>query len=229
MHQATFDPDAYKVRDLEEAKIRTVGDLGNSDTDIYTASEARWVSDTAYTLEFILGLFPLGRSSHVLDYGCGTGRISRGMIHRSGCDVVGVDASASMRDVAAHYVASRSKFRTCPNSALLYMKSRFDFAICLWVLQHSGLPTEDVGLIHSALRPGGRLLVFNELLRFVPTKERGFVHDGIDVRKSLEDAFGPPAAEGRLDPTRVHPLFSQRTWWAEYRKSHDNVCMSIRD
>lgn len=219
MRQATFNPDAYRVANLNDAKYVTVGDVGDTEGETHARSETRWVEETAYTLDFILERFPdITHTTAVLDYGCGTGRMAKALIESRGCGVLGVDASVSMRTVASRHVRRR-EFRTCEPQSLLSLKGRFDFAICLWVLQHSGQPTDDAFLLHGALKPGGRLLVMNELIRFVPTFELGFVDDGIDICKPLEDVFGCPVDGGKLDPERVHPKFAQRTFWAEYKKN----------
>jgi cyclopropane fatty-acyl-phospholipid synthase-like methyltransferase len=218
MRQATFNPDAYRVANLNQAKHMTLGEVGTTDGETHTRSEKRWVEETEYTLDFILDRFPNTRhTTAVLDYGCGTGRMSKALIEARGCGVLGVDASVSMRTIASRHVRRR-EFRTCEPQSLLSLENQFDYAICLWVLQHSGQPTDDALLLHTALKPGGRLLVMNELIRFVPTIEMGFVNDGIDICKPLEDHFGCPVDGGKLDAQRVHPKFAARTFWAEYKK-----------
>lgn len=218
MKQATFNHAAYTVRDLEEAKIVTVGDLGSSEKDIYTASAERWIFDTEYTLDMLFEHFPIDSKTFLLDYGCGTGRISKGLIEARGCEIVGCDASETMRGVAQRYVGNQQRFHTCSPEGMDKLTERFDCAYTLWVLQHSPHPDLDVKRIYGSLKPGARLFVLNEIIRFVPTIEYGFVNDGLDIQQCLRDVFGEPVAEGKLDPTKVHPEFSRRTWWAIYQK-----------
>jgi SAM-dependent methyltransferase len=219
MKRATFEPNAYQVFGLEHAKQVTIGVFGATEEDTYAATEKRWIEETEYTLDVIEPRIPSFSSvPSVMDYGCGTGRVSKGLLDRMPCHVVGVDASPTMRGVAARYVGHQGRFRTCGNASLLRMPATFDYAISLWVLQHCGLPHEDIQLIHNALKPGAKLMVFNEKVRWVPTIERGFVNDGIDIKALLAEWFGEPVDSGSLDPTRSHPELLGRTWWAEYQK-----------
>lgn len=213
--KATFNPDHYKVSTLDQALLVTVGAVERSE-DADAAARERWRWDTPYTLHEIACQLPIAADSCVLDYGCGSGRIAKGLIERTGCTVVGVDVMVSMRRVARAYVAS-NRFLAVGHHTTPDLEC--DFAVCLWVLQHSKEPGVDVVRIRDALKPGGRLLVFNESVRMVPTVEHGFVHDGLDVPACLAAVFGEPVARGHLDPKRVPKHFSERSFWAVYRKA----------
>jgi SAM-dependent methyltransferase len=201
---------------LEHALHVTIGDLVFDDGSPSVSAESRWDAETIYTLEFIAEKIAVSPSWLVLDYGCGTGRISKGMIDNFGCNVVGVDASPTMCDVATSFVQSDA-FRLEPFP--LDLSCAFDFGVCFWVLQHSGSSCSDIDRIYRALKPSARLLVFNENRRSVPTIEFGFANDGIDIQRQLSKRFGAPIGFGKLDPTRVAPAFSERTFWAVYKKS----------
>lgn len=212
---AHFNADAFAVSGFEHAQHVTVGDLDFADGEVQTC-DARWEADTQYTLDFIGQRFGLEQNSLVLDYGCGTGRIAKGLIERVGCQVVGVDASPSMRVVARAYAAS-DRFQVMSKEGLDLFTGQVDLAICLWVLQHVWVPADEIAVIKRALRPRGYLLVFNEVRRHVPTLEFGFAHDGVNMEAELAAIFGPPIVVGRLDEQRLHPKFCARTFWAIYQ------------
>jgi SAM-dependent methyltransferase len=219
MATATFNPNAYDVRDLAHAKMLTVGDLGTTDKNIFTASEERWVDETPYTVDLVAEHFePIKHRTFILDYGCGTGRISKGLIDRYDCEIVGCDMSESMRGVARQYVGHPDRFHTCSPDRLKALRNRFDYAMCLWVLQHSATPKEDAVRMLLTLKPGGKLFVLNELQRMVPTMEAGFVNDRVDIRECLARVFGHPLVIGQLDASHVNLSFAARTWWAVYQR-----------
>lgn len=218
MPTPTFNHAAYVVRDLREAKAAAVGDISDDGNDLDAKTAVRWVKETAHTLDLIAEYYQPTSDSFMLDYGCGPGRVSKALVDRFGSEVVGADASESMRRVARSYVASTARFHTLPPAGLAGFAERFDFAWCIWVLQHSATPEGDIERIYAALKPGARLFVINELIRFVPTVERGFVNDGFDVRVCLANAFGDPIATGRLDHRYVSAWLANRTYWAVFQK-----------
>jgi len=127
----------------------------------------------------------------VIDYGCGVGRLSKALIERHGCRVVGVDISAKMRALAVDYVGS-DRFFACPPDMLTALADngfRADAAFSVWVLQHCFNPRDDISRLHRSLRGGGRFFIVNNTNRRVPTRERAWVDDGIDVRAMLGEYF----------------------------------------
>src|SRR4051812_27353140 len=155
-----------------------------------------------------------GPGSVVLDYGCGIGRISKEIIARHGCNVVGVDISPSMRALSVEYVNSDRFFACSPNSLQVLVNGglRFDGAVSIWVLQHCFKPAEDIGLLRNAIKRGGSLLVVNNIYRAVPTVEKGWANDGIDLRKSLASVFAVQADETLVSP-KVAEALSGITFW----------------
>jgi 2-polyprenyl-3-methyl-5-hydroxy-6-metoxy-1,4-benzoquinol methylase len=230
---AHFDPDAFEVRDLEHAKHATMGDLAFDNGRVFSC-ERRWASETDYTIEALSRWVAITPETRILDYGCGTGRIAKGLIERFGCHVTGVDTSASMQQIARQYVNS-PKFRIGHPDGLASSPGGFDLAVCVWVLQHSNRSRKDVKDINASLKPSGKLVVLNENGRYVPTIECGFANDGVDVRADLLAEFGPPIENGKLDPGVVPPEFSQRTFWAIYQKRkpmtprYDPSCFDVRN
>lgn len=182
---ATFRPEVFEVASLQQAMaISVTPELG-------TTTEERWEKETRYLMEDIGGVFaPLSPESCVLDYGCGPGRLSKALIDKHGCRVIGVDTSKAMRLIAPEYVLSE-RFTTWSPEILDKMIAkgfRADYAICLWVIQHAMQPTELIDRIRQALRPGGLLYSLNQSTRCVPT-DKGWVNDGFDIKGSLRRAF----------------------------------------
>lgn len=154
-----------------------------------TTTEERWEKETCFLMKDCGKHLGIGPETCVLDYGCGIGRVAKGLIEQFGCRVVGVDFSPSMRRLAPEYVQSE-RFMVWSAEGLgemTYNGFRADVAICLWVIQHVLDPEQVVRLIARALRPEGLLYALNGT-RCVPT-DQGWVNDGIDVPKLLCGVF----------------------------------------
>ena len=210
MENATYDPSIFEVQTIEDARKIILTDEQALKTD------DRWVRETPYLVDLIGQAVPMSAETTMLDYGCGIGRLSEALLSRFGCRSVGVDISASMRAYAS-YLQPSPRFFTCAPDMLDTLTPGFDLALCIWVLQHCLNPADEIAKIKSLLKPGGFFFVVNEAGRAVPTRERGWVHDGVDVRRLLHDNF-QPVHEARLDPAVVSEPVSQRTFWGAYRK-----------
>jgi SAM-dependent methyltransferase len=94
------------------------------------------------------------RGRRVLDVGCGTGRLSA-WLAESGADVVGVDATPEMIDVALRLVPG-AHFELIDGATLPFDDDDFDVVVTAYVLQYyvrGGSPL--VHEIARVLRPGG--------------------------------------------------------------------------
>ncbi len=210
LREATYSPAVFNVGDVEQAKRIILTTEGKLTTD------QRWRTETPYLLSLIENSIPLNADSLVLDYGCGIGRMAKALIERFGCRVVGVDISHSMRALAASYVGS-DRFLACAPEALEWLGINFDAAMAIWVLQHCYRVETDIGRIHGALCPDGRLFVVNDCKRIVPTREHGWANDGKDVRGLLTESFGDVAG-GALDPDRVGDCIASVSYWATVQR-----------
>lgn len=135
--------------------------------------------------------FNLDNSKSVLDFGCGIGRMSKGLIDEYGCSVMGVEISPDMQGLAKKYVNS-SRFSLCfPEELAIKCAEGFcvDFAISLYVLHHTLTPGIEIERLRKTLRPGGKLLVLNNHLRCVPVSQGGWVNDGKSIRAMLRKQF----------------------------------------
>jgi ubiquinone/menaquinone biosynthesis C-methylase UbiE len=126
----------------------------------------------------------------ILDYGCGVGRLAKALIETYNCWIMGVDISASMRQLAMGYVGS-PRFSACSPEALEVLVTKgfaADHAISIWVIQHCLRPQEDIARIKAAVKRGGLGYILNSRFRVVPT-DKGWVNDGIDVMETLRREF----------------------------------------
>lgn len=179
-----YAPEVFAVQNLDEAKTIILTPEGGLST------EQRWETETPYLCDAIGKALHLDQNALVLDYGCGIGRMSRALIERYGCSMIGVDISNSMRQLAPGYAPHESFSIVSPAvlKKLVAGGLRIDSAIAIWVLQHCPAVGEDIALIQSALKQDGLLFVVNNNRSAVPTHQ-GWVNDGVDIRALLEREF----------------------------------------
>ena len=207
-----FKSDFYEVSNLEEAmgKILTP-EGGLSPTE-------RWEIETPIILEILTERLKPTPDKNIIDYGCGVGRLAKELVSKTGCNVIGVDISRSMRAFSALYCASDSFF-SCSKSSLRDLTDRGwqgDHAFSVWVLQHAENPQEDIELIYNALRDGGTFFVMNLEHRCLPTAN-GWENDGIDIKELIEKRFN--VMEYFPPPKDAAPkLASLITFCAVYQK-----------
>lgn len=101
----------------------------------------------------LVGELPRGRA---LDAACGTGRLL-GVLGALGHDVVGVDESPEMLDVARRR-EPRADLREADLGALPLAEKSMDLAVCALALTHSSDLLAPVCELGRVLRPGGRLV-----------------------------------------------------------------------
>jgi len=101
----------------------------------------------------------------VLDVGCGPGFYVTELLEVVGREgsVVGVDASADMLAVAAQRAAGHDNvtFHQADATSLPVEDASFDRALCVQVLEYVRDVPAALSQMHRALRPGGRVLVWD--------------------------------------------------------------------
>ena len=167
-----------------------------------------------------------------LDAACGTGRHAAHLA-ANGCDVVGVDQSAEMLDVARSKLPAAT-FHQASLEALPFDSGTFDVATCALALCHLPDPTAAVVEIGRVLRSGGTLVITDphpsaallggqaffggivpgEPMRFVrnhahqaSTWLRAFRTAGLDVVDCLE----PPFTEAQAGSSPAALIFPDAT------------------
>lgn len=208
----TYNPAVFDVADIAAAKRIILTPEG-------VPTEQRWQVETPYVADLIGQSLAPTSSTLVVDYGCGIGRLAKELIARHGCRVIGVDISPSMRALAVTYVQS-DRFFTCPPQMLDAMINRgvtVDAAISIWVLQHCVFPDEDIARLRGALKTAGRLFILNNDDRAVPTIERGWVSDGLDIKTMLSRDF-VLQTEGRPALEHTSGAIAELTFWASFQK-----------
>jgi SAM-dependent methyltransferase len=208
---AIYAPGVFDVLDIKSAREII---LTNEDG---LSSAERWERETPYLLDVFARQYVFAKESVVLDYGCGVGRLAKGLIERYNCTVVGVDISANMRALAASYVNSPRFVAMAPEALCLLGKNWADCALCVWVLQHCLVPSGDLYCINAALGFGRDLFVVNEKGRRIPTN-LGWAEDTLDIREVLADKFDVRVGPSNLDSEVVSLIVSYRTFTATYRK-----------
>lgn len=104
-------------------------------------------------------LLPDLSGRHVLDIGCGTGRVSRIALERGASSVVGVDLSSSMLDEARARSGRSVEFLPGDVCALPFEASTFDVLTCALVLGHVERLGNALSEMNRVLRPGGRIVI----------------------------------------------------------------------
>ena len=211
MARLTYNPAIFDVADLESAKRIILTPEPDTDT------EERWRRETPYIAAQLGAHLMPQPDQTILDFGCGIGRLSKELIERHGCRVIGVDISASMRAMALDYVASDRFAALSPEELAGQVAAglRVDGAFSCWVIQHALDPVAALEQIRVAMAPGARLFVANAHLRCVPVVEGAWGRDGIVVRTVLEQMFRPMSL-GALDPTWVGENTAATSFWGLY-------------
>jgi hypothetical protein len=70
--------------------------------------------------------------------------------------------------------------------------------------------------IQRALRPEGGLFVANGVMRSVPTTDRGWFNDGLDIKRMLASEFRA-VHEGQLAREKTSEALATHTFWGLYR------------
>jgi SAM-dependent methyltransferase len=117
-------------------------------------------SDLSQRVRRLLG--PFTGSEVALDSGCGTGALAFALSPHVG-DVVGVDTRADYLEAAAERAPENVRFVEGDAMALPFEYGMFDIAACTRVLHHVRRPELAVSELARVTRPGGRVLVADQL------------------------------------------------------------------
>jgi ubiquinone/menaquinone biosynthesis C-methylase UbiE len=107
-------------------------------------------------------LTPLRGDERALDVGCGAGALAYALAPLVG-EVVGVDSSEDLVDVAREHAPPGCTFVVGDAEALPFPYGDFDLVGCLRVLHHVRRPELVVAEIARVTRPGGTILLADQL------------------------------------------------------------------
>jgi ubiquinone/menaquinone biosynthesis C-methylase UbiE len=107
-------------------------------------------------------LAPFAGNEHTLDVGCGTGALAHALAPHVG-DVVGIDSSEEYVSAAREHAPPNCTFVVGDAAALPFPYGEFDLVGCLRVLHHVRRPELVVAEIARVTRPGGRILLVDQL------------------------------------------------------------------
>jgi len=132
-----------------------------SEYDAYSKDAASdWLIGYPKVME-ILG--PVGERT-VLDYGCGTGKVSR-KLRDLGARVIGVDVSFPMLEIARRDDASGINYRHIESGNISFLEeASVDDAIAAFVFCNVGTREAAVAIMKNVfrvLKPGGRFILLN--------------------------------------------------------------------
>jgi SAM-dependent methyltransferase len=107
-------------------------------------------------------LAPLAGDERALDVGCGTGALAYALAPLVG-EVVGVDANEAYLELAREHAPPGCTFVSGDAEALGFPYGDFDLVGCLRVLHHVRRPELVVSELARVTRPGGRILLVDQL------------------------------------------------------------------
>lgn len=154
----TYIKEIFDVQTFDQAKhVVLTSDPNNP---------KKFENETNFLVDTIINENLISENSTVLDFGCGMGRVSRDLIQKIKCKIIGVDISESMLTFARLYVASLNKF--IPTFKYTD-KETIDLCLSAFVLQHVENPEDEIKNIHNVLKPNGYFVLLNETTRYVPS------------------------------------------------------------
>jgi len=149
---------------------RATSEMAASEAAPFETAAQRFCADIDFSIEhgtYIRGslfseaakrLVPSG--GHILDYGCGPGRIAL-LLARQGYRVRGVDPSVPMIELAngLNTEGLRIAFEVRPGDGQGLEKNAYDAIVCSSVIQYVEDPGALLATFHATLREGGILLI----------------------------------------------------------------------
>ena len=212
LKQVTYDPSIFLNIDTVDDAVRIILTPEDGMSSVH-----RWKTETPYLMSLMEK--HIERGSAVIDYGCGIGRLSKPLIEKHGCTVIGADISPNMRALATSCVASDKFVAMPPDMLMLFPSHVFDAAIAVWTLQHCFNPKLDLDFIAEMVKPGGTLFVVNNCNRVVPVEQGRWADDQIDIDTLICEHGFNVIERGALAGDCFGPHLYGNTFWAVYRKT----------
>jgi len=175
---------SFNIKDFREGQDMTVGAINGIPTDV------RWAEETEIFSELIsekisdLGLVNQ-EAVEVLDFGCGVGRMVKPLLNNhSNLRIMGVDQAMEMLTFAEDYIHSE-RFKAQLLSNFMFVEKTFDFAICIYCLQHV---RRDLlrPVVEKLVSIAPRLLIVNSVSRMALPD---FRNDDVNVLSLLKEYY----------------------------------------
>ena len=144
---------------------------------------------TEYLIDVIAKHNIVKENDIVLDFGCGVGRMSKALIDKFNCNVIGSDIAMNMLIFATLYVNNAEKFVTCNK---LTSENFVNTILSSFVLQHTEKPAEEIQNLYNILKPDGYLVLLDDhTTRYYPGGWRDdnsiiWYNDYFSIRDELE-------------------------------------------
>jgi ubiquinone/menaquinone biosynthesis C-methylase UbiE len=123
------------------------------------------IADAARRRRLVRDALAAARGERVLDVGCGPGFYCAELVEEVGPEgvIVGVDASPQMLGLAKRRCQryGNIELHQADLTALPVAGASFDAALCVQVLEYVSDVAAGLARIHEALRPGGRVVVWD--------------------------------------------------------------------
>lgn len=184
-------PSDYNAEIFETSSLEDAMSIILTPEDGQTSGE-RWRAETPIIAADVARALELSPGMTVIDYGCGVGRVSKEIIQQTGCFLLGLDFSKSMRAFSQFYVG-HPNFLSMAHEGLEHLIAKgvqIDSAFTVYVLQHCPDPAADIDLLWRALRPGGKLFVVEQHSQILPLTQ-GWTRNTTNVLELLGQRFGP--------------------------------------
>lgn len=179
-------PDAPSV----EAKDEDLVQVLNVYNRVLTADVDLLDQTREQRMRHLLKFANLPKNLRVMDLGTGTGRLALLLAEEGASEVVGVDISPAMLEVAEYLrlssaspAVSRVSFRLAAAQRMPFRSESFDAIICRLVLHHMHKPEHILQELARLLKPGG-VLILAELLGADDSVKRA-TQNAIESRRNL--------------------------------------------
>lgn len=127
----------------------------------YNSARALPADTKTLWLEALSGVIPKERIKKVLDLGCGTGRFTAALSQHFNCDVIGIEPSAAMLNIARSQPAARVEWKQAAAEKLPLANESVDLVFMSQVFHHLVKPDQAFDEIHRVLNGTGYLAIRN--------------------------------------------------------------------